>query len=40
VKGIGSNATAKQRPPNAPLAIIMEVGDGELISKKKTTYSS
>lgn len=24
VKGLGSNATAKQRPPNAPLAIVME----------------
>ncbi len=24
VKSIGSNATAKQRPTNAPLAIIME----------------
>ncbi len=26
VKGISSNTTAKQRPPHAPLAIIMEVG--------------
>jgi hypothetical protein len=25
VKGISSNTTAKQRPPHAPLAIIMEV---------------
>ena len=25
VKGIANHAAAKQRPPNAPLAIIMEV---------------
>ncbi len=40
VKGIASHATAKQRPPNAPLAIIMEVGDNEWILKKTIFFCS